>query len=187
MEMKSPKYPAYPSFVPYGGFYSSYMPMAYKSENMVHYPYAALRSPPTPSGSSDSNFSPMSLTSPTHFSTLHSPLSRHTPVHSPHTPSGSHSYFSNAAATAAVLAPLTPPVSSSSSPSPSPYHHHTNNHHQQQHQHHHHSYFSADCLTTPNTQGGAIVGGGVSLATPNSALQQLHFTATATEWPRPLP
>ena len=75
LEMKSPKYPAYSPFVPYGGFYSGYMPMAYKSDNLVHYPYPTLRSPPTPGGSSDSNFSPMSLTSPTHFSWLHSPLS----------------------------------------------------------------------------------------------------------------
>lgn len=179
MEMKSPKYPAaYPSFVPYGSFYPSYMPMAYKSDNLVHYPYTALRSPTTPSGSSDSNFSPMSLTSPTHFSSLHSPIQRVAPGQSPRTPSGTP-YFANATS---VLAPINPASSTpSSTSSPSVYHHH---HHP--HNHQHHSYFTADCSTTPNTQGGGTVGG-VSLTTPSTPLQQLHFTATATEWPRPLP
>lgn len=196
MEMKSPKYPTYPSFMPYSSFYPGYMPMAYKSENLVHYPYTALRSPPTPSGSSDSNFSPMSLTSPTQFSSLHSPLTRPSAGQSPRTPSGNPptaSYFSNAAAAAAgVLTPLSPPSSTtSSSPSPSPYHHPptatNNSHHHHQHHHHHHSYFTADCSTTPNTQGGAAVGG-VSITTPSAALQQLHFTAmAATDWTRPLP
>ena len=162
MEMKSPKYPAYHSFVPYGGFYSGYVPMAYKSENLVHYPYPTLRSPPTPSGSSDSNFSPMSLTSPTHFSSLHSPLSRHGPT--PRTPSAnpSTSYFPNTG----VLTPLT-------SPSSSPYHH--------SHQPHHHTYFTTDTTTASHTppQGAT----GVTIATQHT--QPLQFTATA-EWPRPL-
>lgn len=169
LEMKSPKYPAYPSFVSYGGFYSSYMPMAYKSDNMVPYPYPTLRSPPTPSGSSDSNFSPMSLTSPTTFSTLSSPLSR--PGSSLRTPSAnpSTSYFPNTG----VLTPL-------SSPSSSPYHH-THHHH-----HNHHSYYTTDTTTTANhpQQPGA----GTTAATQNvpQHVQQLQFTATATEWPRPV-
>ena len=156
MEMKSPKYPAYPSFVPYSSFYPGYM--TYKSENMVHYPYPTLRSPPTPSGSSDSNFSPMSLTSPTHFSSLHSPIPR--PGHSPHTPS---TYFPNAG----ILTPITPP-------STSPYH---------SHQHHHHSYFTTDSNPSSSHTPQAATGG-VTIATQN-ATQQLQFTAMA-EWPRPL-
>lgn len=177
LEMKSPKYPTYPSFVPYGGFYSSYMPMAYKSDNIVHYPYPTLRSPPTPSGSSDSNFSPMNLTSPTHFSSLHSPLSRS----SPRTPSTS--YFPN---TAGVLTPLTP---SSTSPSPSPYHHHHHHPNHQPHSHHqtpHPAYFTVDGTTTSNNHPPATTQPAAApVAVVGNGTQHIQqFTATA-EWPRP--
>lgn len=131
MEMKSPKYTAYPSFVPYGSFYSGYMPMAYKSENMMHYPYPTLRSPPTPSDS------PMSLTSPNPFSPLPSPLSRPSPNPLVR-PSANHptSYFSNQG----VLTPITPPSS-------------TYPHHQNLHQ----SYFSTEAHTHGQTTMAANV------------------------------
>ena len=110
MEMKSPKYP-YSTFMPYGGMHMpsfySYVPMPYKTENTMHYPYPqSIRSPQTLSPGMEASYT-SGMNSPTVFGSLSSPLSttvpqRHSIPQLPRTPGVTYSSFNG------LLTPLSP-------------------------------------------------------------------------------